>query len=120
MKRRQPALRRDDRFKTRDLRNASAKDQQRCLAIDRYAVVRPFVRHAADPDGPDLTGARPVNGVGVVATGREWIETSTLHPTAEGARALGERRDAQNRRAIRRGEALPLSRVARVRIEEAR
>ena len=41
-----------------------------------------------------------------------------MQSPAAGARALADRRDAQNRMAIRRGDALAHTRVTRVRIEE--
>lgn len=71
---------------------------------------RLFVRLSGDAVGCSVHGIRF----------SETIDLSTLSETADGARALADRRDAQNRMAIRRGEMLPVLRVARVQIEEVR
>ena len=57
----------------------------------------------------------PIHGIWI----SEQVDLSTLSGSPEAARALADRRDAQNRMKIRRGEALPHLRIARVQIKES-
>lgn len=58
------------------------------------------------------------DGLRMKRTGREYIDLSTLSDTEAGARALADRRDIQDHRLIRLGEALAHTRITRVRIEQ--
>lgn len=61
----------------------------------------------------------PIPGWSFCATFRFFVQDGLIvQSPAAGARALADRRDAQNRMAIRRGDALAHTRVTRVRIEE--
>jgi hypothetical protein len=87
---------------------SKAPRRTRSLVCERWAAIRCFL----STTGP--LGSR------VAPSGREYIDLSTLSADFGDARALAVRRDEQNVRAIRRGEALPHARVVRVRIKEVR
>lgn len=69
-----------------------------CPPLERYAAIRPAVLD---------------NGTLI-----EQPDLSTLSDTNDGALRLAQRRDEQNHMAIRRGNAYPFRRIARVRVEE--
>lgn len=69
-------------------------------SLTYWAAVRPYARPSA--------------------AGRFYVDLSTLSASEESARRLADACDARNRAAIRRGEALPHARVARVEIREVR
>lgn len=66
------------------------------IVTERYAALRPTV------------------------AGRLYIDLGSLSDSAEGAHRLAQRRDAQDHRAIRTGQARSYARVTRVEIREVK